>query len=371
MAGAAWGGSEELWVALGKKARSEGHEVHASVYNWGVLPKKIEELKASGAYIHIRSRISYTELKGKIIGKLTQFILAENELRNFMKRSEPDVLIVSLGAFCDLEIDPLRKFLLSLKTPFYLIVHSNTEVYTINNKKLEAVREVCKKARNNFFVSSRLRQQAERQVAYDFNNSCVINNPVNLNAIGIIPYPESSLIKMACVGSLQVSVKGQSLLLQILSSKKWRNRNWNLNIYGTGPDEELIRSLIRFYELEDKVFLKGYVSAVREEIWSANHILLMPSYIEGMPISLFEAMLCGRTAVVTDVGGNREIIENNVTGYISEATTFYSFYNTLEFAWQHKEEWAQMGMLAYKSALEYYGADPAMALLNLIRANEK
>ena len=44
-----------------------------------------------------------------------------------------------------------------------------------------------------------------------------------------------------------------------------------------------------------------------------------------MPLALVEAMLCGRTAVVTDVGGNAEWIEDGETGFVAEAATAKSF----------------------------------------------
>ena len=370
MAASSWGGSEELWVSLGMEALAEGHEVVVSIFDWGELPVKIQKLKEKGAAIDVRSRISYTDLKGKIKGKLVQLLNAEKQLHRFVQKENPDVLFVSLGAFCDLEIDSVRNFLQKINKPFYIVVHSNNDTYSIQPSKTDAIRAVCKKAELVFFVSQRLIQQSERQLAYDFKNFQIVNNPVNRNTIGILPYIESETIEMACVGRLQVGVKGQAMLLQMLGTEKWKNRDWKLNIFGHGPDETLIKELILFYGLGDKVFLKGYVSDIRNEIWTNNSILLMPSFIEGMPISLIEAMLCGRTAVVTDVGGNREVLEDGVTGFIADGATPFSFEKAMERAWNKKSDWQKMGELGFEKANSFNNVNSTKTLLTFLKQNK-
>ncbi|MBN8697657.1 MAG: glycosyltransferase [Bacteroidetes bacterium] len=364
MAASPWGGSEELWVAIARSALEAGHGVAVSVYDWGALPFKIAELKDTGVSIHKRSRISYGDVKGKIKGLIIKKIFAIRQLNAFISSEAPDILVLNTGAFCDLEIDAVRTFLLKINIPFFIVVHSNTDTYTLAYHKLDEVRSVCKKAQKVFFVSERLRQQAERQIAYSFDNSEIVKNPVNMDQVGVIPYKERPIVQMACVGYIQVAVKGQAMLLQLLSSDKWKERTWQLNIYGKGPDESLLVELIKFYGLQEKVFLKGYAKNIREEIWSENDVLLMPSYIEGMPISLIEAMLCGRTAVVTDVGGNREVIDDGVNGFIAESPSIYSFDKKMEEAWIKKNDWKQMGEIAFEKANSVFSLKNSFSLLS-------
>ena len=54
------------------------------------------------------------------------------------------------------------------------------------------------------------------------------------------------------------------------------------------------------------VHFRGHVNDIRA-IWEQNHLLVLPSRYEGLPLALVEAMWCGRPAVVTDVGGNAEL----------------------------------------------------------------
>ena len=80
----------------------------------------------------------------------------------------------------------------------------------------------------------------------------------------------------------------------------------------------------------------------------------MPSYYEGMPLALIEAMLSGRTAIVSDVGGASELIENGEQGFIAEENTLYSFNNVFDIAWNKQEYWNEMGNKAFTRTNDYF-----------------
>lgn len=366
MASTPWGGSEELWVALAQKAINSDVQVSVSVYDWNQLPIKVQRIKEAGASIHLRSRISYTDFVGKVKGKLNQLLVAEKQLHEFVKEQKCDIVLLSTGAFCDLEINPLRKFLLKTEIPFCIVIHSNTETHQVESSKIKEIQEVCAKAKAMFFVSKRIQAQSEKQINVKLSNALPAINPLNIDMLGILPLPDMDIIKMACVGSLQVAVKGQDLLIQVLASQKWKERNWELSLFGYGPDEELIKRMIAANDLNDRIFLRGFTNDIRQEVWSKHHLLVMPSFIEGMPIALLEAMLCGRPAVVTDVGGNKEIVIDNHSGYIAATTNVSEVDNALERAWNDRSNWAIKGANAFEDASRFYGKDPIGDLLKLI-----
>jgi glycosyltransferase involved in cell wall biosynthesis len=351
MAGNPWGGSEELWCKLAYDALKGDHQVDCSIFNWGELPQKTEALQKEGAKIKKRSRFIYSEIYKKPWGKLKEYTIAQNQLSRDLNGK--DFSLISMGGFCDLAVDAFRIPLLKTKTPFSMIIHVNPENTYLNVKKIPEIIEVCKKAYKVYFVSKRLKEIAIRQTGYSFPNGELIINPVNMEETGILAYPKAETIQMACVGRLNAKVKGQALLLQCLSDKQWKTRNWHLNIYGKGGDLDYLKLLCVNFNIEDKVTFHGHVENIREDIWSKNHILIMPSYYEGMPIALVEAMLCGRTAVVTDVGGNTELIKDNKTGFIASAPNKRSFQEALEKAWLLKSNWEAAGKDAYQDAYNY------------------
>lgn len=353
MAGHAWGGSEELWVQMAREQLTSGHQVHCSVFNWGKLPPKITQLQGHGATIHKRNRFQYPELYKKPWGKFIEKTVALTQLKKTVKKSKPNRIIISMGGFCDLEVDVYRNFLLQLQIPYEIIIHVNPENYYLQNSKIKEIVEACQKADKVWFVSQRLMEIAIRQTGYFFPNGDIIKNPVNMSETGVLPWPPDETLQMACVGRLQASVKGHPLLFQTLAKPEWRERKWHLNIFGTGPDEEYYKYLVRSFGISEKVTFHGFTNDIRKDIWTNNHILVMPSYYEGLPIALVEAMLCGRTAVVTNVGGNAEVLKDNETGFIADGVHLSSFSHAMERAWERKEEWKEMGEKSYAEATKY------------------
>ncbi len=145
----------------------------------------------------------------------------------------------------------------------------------------------------------------------------------------------------------------------------WKTRSWHLNIYGSGADENYLKKLCDEDNLADRVSFHGQVNDIRA-LWQKNHILLMPSRMEGMPLAIVEAMLCGRPCVVTNVGGISEWIEENRSGFIAESITPDSFEKALERAWQRKDQWKEMGKYAHERARHLYDPNPGKTLFDLI-----
>src|SRR5207245_589821 len=91
-----------------------------------------------------------------------------------------------------------------------------------------------------------------------------------------------------------------------------------------------------------------------------------PSYAEGTPLALVEAMLCARPAVVTDVGGNAEWVEEGATGFLAAAPTARSIGDALERAWGARERWPALGHAARTAALARHDPAPGRTVLALL-----
>jgi glycosyltransferase involved in cell wall biosynthesis len=81
--------------------------------------------------------------------------------------------------------------------------------------------------------------------------------------------------------------------------------------------------------------------------------------------------MCGRPVVTTDVGGNREVLEEGVTGWIAEAATPTSFDAALVRAWNAKSKWAAMGARAHGKARKMDGLNPSKRVLETLQRTIK
>ena len=345
MSNAPWGGSEELWVKSAGYALDSGNEVFVSVYNWAELPPKILELKKRGAKILKRKKTYYgSSIIQRIKGLIVKKIISPNQIRN-LKHCNPDMIVVSQGTIYECMNTSFLDLIGACSAKLKVIIQANSEYETIPAEFFESGQILFAKADKLFFVSERNRIVAERQLAMKFDNSLVVSNPANLNDYGISKWPASETLNMAFAGRLNATVKGLGVLLQILSEDKWKTRSWNLNLYGTGEDEDYLKQLVALYDLKNKVFFHGFVNDVKQ-IWDTNHVLLMPSTLEGTPLTLIEAMLCGRCAVVSDVGGNAELIEEGISGFVAEAPSLHSFGSAMERMWRQKNDLEKFGISA-------------------------
>jgi glycosyltransferase involved in cell wall biosynthesis len=105
-----------------------------------------------------------------------------------------------------------------------------------------------------------------------------------------------------------------------------------------------------------------------EDVWREHHALALPSRSEGLPLALLEAMLCGRPAVVTDVGGNAEAITDGVSGFLADAPTVGAFDEALERAWERRADWSRMGRAAAAAARAIVPADAGRELAGELQA---
>ncbi len=351
MSGEPWGGSEELWAKVAETAINNKCEVNISVKKWDFVPAKLQKLADLGAFINFREIV--IPKKKTFLEKIYRKFVPKKEVLKseweFINEINPDVVLISMGSTYDMVwSNDLYNILISSSTPYYLIPQLNYENNNFSVVDRKKAKDILLNAKKIFFISTRNKKVADRDLAVELKNYFITNNPVLIDNKIIIPYPASNTIKMACVARLDTYYKQQNILLEVLSTEIWRSRNWELNFYGQGKDKEYLEELIELYNLSDKVFLRGHIDSI-ENVWVYNHILLLPSFAEGTPLSLIEAMFLGRIAVVSDVGGNSELIEDGINGYISDCGSVSSFGNKLEIAWNNQQNWNKMGENAYNS----------------------
>jgi glycosyltransferase involved in cell wall biosynthesis len=119
----------------------------------------------------------------------------------------------------------------------------------------------------------------------------------------------------------------------------------------------VLERMVHCYGLQDRVTFAGHVASV-ESIWVDNHVLVVPSRYEGLPLAIVEAMLCGRPIVATNVAGIPEVVEDGVSGFLADAPTLTSIASALKRLWQARADLQKMGMTAATRIREMVPADP-------------
>ena len=268
----------------------------------------------------------------------------------------PDLVVVSQGDNYDgLHFGYLCR---KLKIPYTLISQKASDHFWPLDESRPYKRDVFEGAARCFFVSEHNRRLTEDQYGTAFTNAEVVRNPYLVAAEGPLPWPErqDECLRLACVARLYLLDKGQDILLRVLAREKWRGRNLHVSFFGQGMNREGLESLAARLGVRNVSF-EGLTEDV-PGIWKNHHALILPSRAEGLPLALVEAMMCGRPAVVTNVGGNAEVVDDRVTGFLA-APDEGSLDAALEEAWSRRGELREMGRLASVRIRELVPPNPA------------
>jgi glycosyltransferase involved in cell wall biosynthesis len=357
--GSPWGGSEELWSQTALCFATARVPVAASVLKWpGGMPKQVRRLIQVG--VQVQQREMQQGLLERVYRRAfrPEISLPAMELTAFLRNLSPGLVVLSAGG----PLPPIEfiEVCVTNQWAFVTIGHNNFEHSWLDDSLAERYRTALRSASRCYFVSQSSVWLVEKQIGCPLLNCEVVRNPFNVRFDATINWPsrDSAELSMACVGSLDPGRKGQDLLFEALASPSWRERSWQLTLYGDGPSKNVLNRLVERLSLSHRVAFAGHVSSI-ENIWNSNHLLAQPSRQEAMPLSVIEAMLCGRPVIATDVAGHSEIIEDGVSGFLADAPTKTSLARALERVWEQRAVLEKMGQEAAIRIRQCIPADPA------------
>jgi colanic acid/amylovoran biosynthesis glycosyltransferase len=169
-------------------------------------------------------------------------------------------------------------------------------------------------------VSSFGRSQLYRWVPpAEWSKVHVVHCGVDQDFLAKGPQPVVDNRRFICVGRLAPQ-KGQLLILDALAALRAEGVAVELVLAGDGPLRGAIEQRVRELGLVDSVRITGWISndAVRSELLAAR-ALLLPSFAEGLPVVLMEALALGRPAITTFVAGIPELLADGVNGWLIPA----------------------------------------------------
>jgi glycosyltransferase involved in cell wall biosynthesis len=347
-----WGGSELLWykTAVFLTTKTEA-EIAVIAKKWPSVPRHIREIADVGGQIYDLPVPPATPFE-YAIAKFWRPI--EDQKRSLVQKFSPDLIVHSMGK--SFEGGDWMTIAHDLAVPYVNIIHLSSELQWPSNDEVDVYRMGYDNARCNYFVSQANREIVCRQLGMEIANSSIVRNPISVSR-KLLPYPEIKEGYYFALPALLVPIhKGQDILFEVLAQTKWKQRPLHLNLYGTGAYSKSLSYYSQYLGLEN-VHFKGYEKNI-EEVWRKNHLLIMSSRMEGLPLTLIEAMSCGRPAIVTGVAGMKECVQDGKTGFIAKSANPDCLDEAMERAWQERQHWQKIGMLAAARVKELVPFEP-------------
>lgn len=168
---------------------------------------------------------------------------------------------------------------------------------------------------------------------------------------------EKSLIKkqnktILCTGELNKN-KNQETLITAMKTVIEEIPNVCLLLAGNGPEKQNLEKLIHNLGLSKYVKMIGYRTDLPKYVHNCD-IVASASYREGLPLNVVEGMYCSKPVVVSNNRGHRELVENNVNGFIVDPKNPNEFAEKIIYLCRHSQEGAEMGKKGYQKSFPYW-----------------
>lgn len=361
-----WGGADSLWTSAAEAASRGGHTLFLGLSPQTAAHSRIRRLADQGAVLHLRREHADSGGRRTRLRRWLATLSTRPALLAALEAFRPDVVCLCQGGTYDFLMEPaLMEWLRTQRVPHCFLCQANAETTRLSLANQGLARSTIESATSVVFVSSHNLKLAESQLGQALPHARLVQNPTPHSGLGALPWPAPPPWRMATVSRIECRDKGLDLLLSALAQSLGPEPGWEVDLFGTGPDESLLRTLASRHGLDDRVRLRGHCADVRG-IWSGHHLMLLPSRIEGCSLAMMEALLCGRPVLATPVGGVGDWISDGTDGFVCPDFSEESLKDTLRRAWAARAQWADMGLRAAASAAGRIDPDPGRALLRIL-----
>jgi glycosyltransferase involved in cell wall biosynthesis len=112
-------------------------------------------------------------------------------------------------------------------------------------------------------------------------------------------------------------VKGHALLVEAVADATRRGADVRLTIVGDGPELDRLRARARSLGVADRIEFAGAVGQDRvRDYYAQADVFALPSFAEGLPVVLIEAMAMGLPVVASRITGIPELVDEGVSGLL-------------------------------------------------------
>lgn len=175
--------------------------------------------------------------------------------------------------------------------------------------------------------------------------------------------------KLLIVGQLK-PMKGHQYLLQALPKILAHYPNVILDVIGTGPSEEELKSLVNTLQLEKYIHFHGQIAQKELVTFYQNAYLLIlptltvPLHFEGFGLVAAEAMACGCPVAASKVGGHTEFVIDGQTGRLFDVTDIDDIASKVIECLEHPELMKKYSQNGYELIHQHFNWDKSAFLWN-------
>lgn len=182
-------------------------------------------------------------------------------------------------------------------------------------------------------ILTKIKYDAQISAASNFLKFKNVNKKINIVTPGVdSSFYKHSLSKkekkrILFVGRLQ-KIKGTESLYRCISTLKHWNYKWV--IVGDGEEMKSLKDKIKAAGISHVEFTGSLRREKTLEEYQKASIFFLPSWSEGFPLTLLEAMACGLPCVASNVGDIASLVKDNVNGFIVKSGDIKNFAESIQ-----------------------------------------
>jgi len=255
-------------------------------------------------------------------GKRYNIALYIYKLRKILREIQPD--IIHYHTHFSLTFGVLASAFLKIK-----------RVYTLHNLKLYSHRGLSllvaiKTTDLLIAISEAVKESFLKNINYkQLVKITVIPNGIDLDHFKARRKLVMDRLRIICIARLNHEDKGQDILLKALSILKDKRYDYRCVFIGEGESEVYLKHLSKNLGLTSCVCFCGKKNNIAD-LLAASNLFVLPSRFEGFGISIIEAMAAGVPVIASDVGGIKEIIQDQHNGLLFKSEDSADLANQIE-----------------------------------------
>ena len=342
-------------LPIAKKAVEEGFEVHLACD----VTDKLEEIREAGITVHIipfsRSGVNFFKQVGTFI-----------DLAKVVRSVSPNIIhgISTIGVvFAGIlsQFFQTERLVASISGLGYVFVDESLRARSLRWLVTFLYRMALRSASSIIFQNKDDHAIfLKRKIASNQNSILIRGSGVDLDKFYYTSEPTGDLIVMFVARLLKD--KG---IIEFSEAAKIIRQRANARFVVVGDLDPCNPNSLSTAELNkliktEHVEYWGFSDDVNQ-VMPRSHIIVLPSYREGLPKSLIEASACGRPVVTTDVPGCRDAIIPDVTGLLVQAKDVTGLVEAIENLLNNKQRRLSFGNAGRKLAEEHFDINGVVA----------
>ena len=347
------GGAEKLCIDLCNTLSDRGHDV-LLVRLSPTQEFDEKNFRFSTLVINEKARLRF--MRGMVD--------VPNEWKTLVEVFSPDIIHSHL-----FEAEIFSKSILLPKTAYFTHCHDNMHQFKrgINVFRLLNKEEFTRLYERYFLLKTYRLLGQNHFVCISENNQKYFqrNLPNNFritklsNAIPLKSFQQNQRrpngqegLGLVSVGSL-TPLKNHAYLFKVLQEIDKQNVNVTLDLIGGGPLFSELQNMAQHLAIDEAISLHGKQANV-STFYQKNALYIHSATSEGFGLTQVEAMAAGLPVIALDAGGNRDIVQNGINGYLlPQGTSPQIFAKKILSVWHDKELLALLRQGAIKTAAEF------------------